>query len=183
MIARKRTKTKYKQVGTQEYINKDTGELVSLKVESTERRDFNFHKIWLAQLTDSMEGIFNQKTKVAFWILNHLNRENQLIYTQNQIASKVNVSIQTVNLTFKEMMQADLIRKANGAYIVNPDIVFKGTINAREKVWLNYVEGEAYNSAEKARDDKTRLSTLQKQIEKLKRQEETLKASIQKAAT
>ena len=182
MIARKRTKIKYKQVGTQEYINKDTGELVSLKVESTERRDFNFHKVWLNQLTDSLDGILNQKTKVAFWILN-LNRENQLVYTQNQIASNVNVSIQTVNLTVREMMKADLIRKSNGAYIVNPDIVFKGTINAREKVWLKYVEGEAYNSAEKARDDKTRLSTVQKQIEKLKRQEETLKASIQKVAT
>lgn len=183
MIARKRTKTKYKQVGTQEYINKDTGELVSLKVESTERRDFNFHKVWLNQLTDSLGGILNQKTKVAFWILNNLNRENQLVYTQNQIASNVNVSIQTVNLTLKEMMKADIIRKANGAYIVNPDVIFKGTINAREKVWLSFVEGEAYNATAKSSDDKTRLSTIQKQIEKLKRQEETLKASIQKAAT
>lgn len=137
-MAQKTTK-KVKFVGTEQFINATTGELVDMTVTSIEDRDFNFTKIWMKNFIATMDIVGNQKTRFCYWLIDHLNRDNMLIGTQRKLAEESGISLQTVNLTMKLLMDADFLRKmSSGVYIVNPDIVFKGTKNKRMNILNQY---------------------------------------------
>ena len=78
------TRKKVKVIGTETYIKQDTGEIAEMQVVKIEERDANFHKLWLESYTQSIDLIGNQKTKLAFWILDNLDSNNQLIMTQKK---------------------------------------------------------------------------------------------------
>lgn len=133
------TTKKVKLLGTQEYINADTGELVSMQVTSIEERDFNFSKVWMRSFLTSLDLVGNAKTKVAYWIIDNINRENQLTYTYRQIADSTGMSLDTVTATMKALLQADFLRRKNqGCYIVNPNVIYKGTRLGRLNVLTQY---------------------------------------------
>ena len=133
------TRKKVKVIGTQEYINKQTGEVEEMQVINIEERDANFHKLWLGHILNSINIIGNQKTRLAFWILDNLDSENQLIMTQRQIAEKTKISIQTINLTIKALIDSNFLIKINiGAYRINPDMLFKGGKTDRLNVLMKY---------------------------------------------
>ena len=115
-----------------------------------EERDFNFHKVWLQHILNSIDLIGNQKTKLAFWIIEHLNKENQLTMTQRQIAQKSGISLDTVRLTMKALLESNFLVKQNiGVYMVNPDVVFKGGKTDRLNILIQYhdVEKEGVENA------------------------------------
>ena len=43
------TRKKVKVIGTETYINQQTGELQEMQVIDIEERDANFHKLWLGK--------------------------------------------------------------------------------------------------------------------------------------
>lgn len=135
------TRKKVKVIGKETYINQNTGQIEEMQVMSIEERDANFHKIWLGHILNSIDLIGNQKTKLAFWILDNLNAENQLVMTQRQIANKSGISIQTVNRTISALLESDFLVKINGgAYRVNPNMLFKGGKNNRLNILIQYNE-------------------------------------------
>lgn len=137
----KQTSKKQKFVGSKIYIDKETGEEVPMQVSKIEDRDFNFTKVWLEHLVTSWDNIANQKLRLAFWIINNLDRENQLVMTQRKIADKSGMSLATVNKTIKSLCTGEIpfLQKINsGAYRVNPDVMFKGSHNARMGVVFDY---------------------------------------------
>ena len=139
------TRKKIKVVGTESYINRATGEIKDMQVIDIEERDFNFHKLWLQNILNSIDLIGNKKTKLAFWIIENLNKENQLIMTQRKIADATKLSLDTVRLTMKALMDSNFLLRINsGAYVVNPDVVFKGGKTDRLNVLIQYhnQEGE-----------------------------------------
>ena len=120
---------KQKYVGQTTVIDTNTGEMIPMQITQVEERDFNFHKVWLRNLIMSFEDISNQKLRLAFWIIEHLNKENQLVMTQQAIAEKSGISIGTVKETMKRLQGKGengsvpfLIRINSGAYQVNPDV-------------------------------------------------------------
>lgn len=133
------SRKKVKIVGTETYIKQDTGEITEMQIVQIEERDANFHKLWLNHILQTIDLIGNQKTKLAFWIVDHLNRENQLIMTQRKIAEETNTSIKTVNATIKALVDSNFLIKINsGAYRVNPDVLFKGGKSDRLNILLQY---------------------------------------------
>lgn len=133
------TRRKVKVIGTETYINQSTGELNQMQVIDIEERDANFHKLWLGHILQTMDLIGNQKTKLAFWILDNLNVENQLIMTYRQIVEKSGISYDTVSRTMKALIDANFLIQINrGAYRVNPDVIFKGGKTARMNVLIKY---------------------------------------------
>ncbi|CEK35788.1 Firmicute plasmid replication protein (RepL) [[Clostridium] sordellii] len=134
-----KTSKKVKVIGNQTYINRDTGEIEDFQVVNIEERDFNFHKIWLSHIINSLDLIGNQKTKLAFWILDNLDKENKLTMTYRQISEKSGISYQTVSRTMKSLIDSDFLQQINqGAYRVNPNVVFKGSRNGRLNVLYQY---------------------------------------------
>lgn len=139
------TRKKVKVIGTESYINQNTGEINEMQVIDIEERDANFHKLWLTHILTSIDLIGNQKTKLAFWILDNLNSENQLIMTQRKIAEKSGISYPTVARTLKSLIDSNFLKiQQSGVYQVNPEVLFKGGKNARMNVLLKYhnAEGE-----------------------------------------
>lgn len=137
----KTTSKKQKFVRAKGYIDAETGELVPFQEVEIEDRDFNFHKVWLQHLVDSLDDISNQKLKLAFWIIDNLNSENQLIKTQEKIAEESKMSIATVRRTMKALQESEppfLVRINSGAYQVNPDIVWKGSHKNRMGICFVY---------------------------------------------
>mgnify|MGYP000989888848 FL=1 len=139
----KTTRRKMKIVGKQTYINQETGEMNEVQVIDIEERDANFHKIWLSHILNSIDLIGNQKTKLAFWILDNINSENQLIMTQRKIAKNSGISLYTVSETLKVLMDSNFLQKINsGAYRVNPNVLWKGGKSARMNVLFKYHQNE-----------------------------------------
>lgn len=168
------TKKKVKYVGTEQYINARTGELEEMQVTSIEDRDFNFSKVWMRNFISTLDIVGNQKTKLCFWIIDHLNRDNKLIGTYRIIADESGISLDTVRVTMKILLDADFMRKQqNGVYIVNPDIVFKGSRTGRMNVLNQYSVSEHVEMT-----DEEKLANLMDSINKLLKQADTLKEKI-----
>lgn len=119
--------------------------------------------VWLQHLVNSLDSISNQKLRLAFWIIDHLDRENQLIMTQRAIADATNMSTKTVNTTLKALCEAPegspafLQRINSGAYRVNPEVIFKGSHSNRMGICYEYKET----------DTKQQDETVQELINKL----------------
>ena len=157
------TRKKVKVVGTETYINQQTGELQEMQVIDIEERDANFHKLWLGHILQSIDLIGNQKTRLAFWILDHLDSNNLLPMTQRQIANKSGISYQTVSRTLQSLIDSNFLQRINqGAYRVNPDVLFKGGKNARMNVLLQYRDGTV---EENGSNDSAAVIEMQKKEE------------------
>lgn len=171
-----KTTKKVKYVGTEQFINATTGELQEMQVTSIEDRDFNFTKIWMKNFIATMDIVGNQKTKFCYWVIDNLNRDNMLIGTQRELAKQSGISLQTVSITMKLLMDADFLRKKNsGVYIVNPDIVFKGTRQKRMNVLNMYATAQKIEMT-----DEEKLANILRSIEQLQHQAEILRKDIVK---
>ena len=170
------TTKRVKVVGTEEYINTRTGELEQMQVTSIEDRDFNFTKMWMKNFISTLDIVGNQKTRLCFWIIDHVDKENRLIGTYRTIASQSGMSLDTVRITMKLLMDADFMRKAqNGVYVINPNLVFKGTRNARMNVLNQFTSAEYVPLS-----DEERLDNLMASIAALTHRADELRKTIKR---
>lgn len=172
-----KTRKKVKVIGVEEYINPSTGEIKEMQVVSVEERDFNFTKVWMRDFLSKLDSIGNVKTHIAYWVIDHINRDNQLIYTQRQIADETGYSLKTVASTMKILQEAGLLRQRNaGCYVINPNTVFKGTQQARLNVLTEY---QALGQPEKPKPSKEeQLKNILKSIETLTKQANRLSEEL-----
>jgi len=139
------THKRQKIVGSQTFVDSITGEIVPMQIVEVEDRDFNFHKVWLQHLISSLDEITNKKMELAFWILDNLDRENKLVMTQRAIAEKSGLSLDTVSKTLKALQNGNppfLVKINSGAYMVNPDIIWKGSHQNRMGIVFNYSQSK-----------------------------------------
>jgi hypothetical protein len=140
----KKTHKKMKIIGTETYTNASTGEIKEMQVISIEDRDFNFDKIWIVHILEALDKVGNQKIKVMNTLLRLKNRDNQIIATQRDIAKESAVSLPTVSETIRLLLDVNfLVKQANGVYMINPDVIFKGNKNNRMDVLLQYKKYDA----------------------------------------
>lgn len=133
------TRRKVKVIGQQQYIDPTTGELKDFQVINIEERDANFHKFWLFNIIQSLDLIGNQKTRFAFWLIEQMDDENKVCLTLRQMAEQSHISLETVRVTVKALIESDfLVRHNIGVYKVNPNCIFKGGKEDRIRVLLDY---------------------------------------------
>lgn len=147
--SKKTVSTKTTKIGKAEYINQITGEVETFNVIEEHDQDFNFEKIWLGHLLESLEVLGNAKIKVLNYLLANKNSDNQIIATQRSIANNVGVSLPVVNETLKKLTVANAIKKvSSGVIMLNPEIVFKGKHNKRMNILLKYSKSETIENIE-----------------------------------
>ncbi len=130
-------------VGRQDYINALTGEIISCTViEKEVKNDFNFHKIWLNDLMNILDLIGGKKLEILKYLLNKMsNVDNTIIARYDDIMQDLKVSRQTVSNTLKILREANFIKKvANGVYMVNPDIIIKGSGSKKDALMVKYIK-------------------------------------------
>ena len=134
---------KQKIIGKQKYINAETGEIIETTVvEKNVEQDFGWFKVWLLDLMNVLELVGTKKMKVVNYIFENLNtQENLFIATHEEIAKKLNVSRPVVSQTFKILIETNLlVKKMNGVYMLNPDIIAKGRTAKRASLLIKYNE-------------------------------------------
>jgi len=154
------TSKKVKVVGKKEYIDVETGEVRELHEVSIEDADFNFEKVWLTHLAHAIDLISNQKIKVlvTLWKLKDYN--NKITISQTDLAKKAGVSYQTVNITIRSLVDANILQMLYpSVYRINPQVVFKGSHNQRMAVLLDYKLSETtQNNDEEVFSDPDKLT-------------------------
>lgn len=166
-------KVKTRVIGTQQYVNVNTGELREMQViESTEdNKDFNFHKLFMRDFIRAIDIVSNKKTKICYWIIDNINKDNQLLYSYRQISEITGISYSVVAKTVKALLDADFLRKHGKVLIVNPDIIFKGSAIRRANILHTYSQAER---GDEQADLQVRISNLQNTIAGLNKQLEGL---------
>lgn len=169
----KHTSKKIQYKGVQRFVNLETGEIRDMMVTDIEERDFNFSKVWMRNFIASLDLVGNQKTRLCFWIIENLNKHNQIPMNYRQIAAATDMSLDTVRKTMKILQDCDFLRRVGTVYTVNPDIVFKGNRNARLAVLQDY-HAEPIKKLTPAE----KIANFDAQIEELIRQRDKLKADL-----
>lgn len=153
----KSTRRVVKVIGKEEYVNKSTGQVEEFNVLNVEERDANFFKFWIFNIVNSLDLIGNQKIRLAFWLIENMNSENQITMTMRQMAKKSGISLDTVSRTLKALIESDFIVRVNmGVYAINPNAVFKGGKNERGNVLLKYNTAKR-DSQELTHDPKSKM--------------------------
>ena len=137
--------------GEKELVDPATGEVIKTTyIVKKYKGDFNFHKVWLADLLNVLEVVGNKKLKVIRWILSNINNKtNQIIGTHQKISEKIGVSRVVVSQTFKLLQDADfLVKEQNGVYKINPLILVQGDNKKRQSILVEYKELKDNNKDE-----------------------------------
>lgn len=123
------------------------------KVQSVRGTDKGFTKVWIMNFMHSIGLIANKKVKVAFWLIEHANKDNIIIYSQKQIwqhmqmeLSKENetIGLSTIKETMNELKKADFIRKKGKVYMLNPDVLVKTySHSARMAILTEYITSDS----------------------------------------
>jgi len=146
---------KVKIVGTQKFINAETGEevIATVEVVETDRR-FGWEAVWLNTLLETLDLISNKSFKVAKFLLEERTRgENLIIATIPEIAKKVGVSETTVKRTIKKLIEAKFIVKIQkGVYRLNPAIIWRGYEDKRQAILIKFQSEKLKEEAKKKRD-------------------------------
>lgn len=153
--ANKTSTKKLKKVSTAQYINPQTHEIETMQVmDFTIDGDFNYDKIWLAHLLDTLELLGNKKIKVICWLLEKRDKvSNLVIASQRAMAEEMGISLPTITATLKELQKANVIVKVqDGVYRLSPDVIFKGKHETRMNVLYRY-QAEANEIKEPAKVD------------------------------
>jgi hypothetical protein len=146
----KTTSKKTKIIGKETYVNQRTGEIEEHQVIQMTNTDFNFDKIWLGHILETLDMIGNQKIKVLNYFLDKKDSKNLVIATQRSMAKEINVSTWTINKTIKALKESDFITQVQrGVYRINPDKLFKGGKSSRMNVLLKYEKEKNNNEKDK----------------------------------
>lgn len=170
---------KVKYIGTQQFIDANTGEYLEFNVTNVEERDFNFKKVWMRDFLNSLDIIGNQKTKIAYWIIDNIKSDNTISFTYDELCKWTNTSIQTVSFTVNLLINANFMKKVRQAYYhINPSIIFKGDVNKR---LYNLNIYNAQPKYELTKEEK--LKNLINSIEQLTKQAKELQKELEQEKT
>lgn len=135
------TARKAKIIGTKQYIDAETGEVINCQVAEIEERDANFTKFWLGNILAAVEEVSNAKMQLIWYLLRNMDYyNNTLLKTVQEIVDDSGISKQTVIETLKILEKYDIIRRKTGVVLLNPDVMFKGGTGKRRAVLLRYIE-------------------------------------------
>lgn len=173
----KSRRKKVKVVGTEKFINQRTGEVEDMIVTEVEERDFNFTKVFMYSLLPQLEVIGNKKIAVCTWIIDHLSSDNVLIATVEQISKATGISVETVRVTLQKLIECDFLRReVKGVYVVNPEVLFKGSSHARQSALFRFsaIDNDTPSSTTKQME----LKSVEKSISALKKKATRLESTI-----
>lgn len=105
---------------------------VNVLVKEVSRSGFMI--TYLADLVAMIDTIGNKKMRVIKYILSHMDSNNKLSETTEELANHCEVSRQTVHETLKLLENANFIARKTGTIMLSPKIAHKG--NAKREHFL-----------------------------------------------
>lgn len=179
------TSRKIKTVGTETYVNVNTGELHEMNVVEVEDRDANFMKLWVSSILSAIDELSNQRMKIVFWLVNEAGKSRNVITkTTRELAEEIGVSRTTVVNTLQILESHDILRRKVGVIFMSPDVVYKGTRGGRLEVLTRYNKlGASKKETESPEDQAAKLSKRMNFLMKEMRKIEDELANLQNNTT
>lgn len=116
--------SKYKEL-----LDFETGEVIRVA------KGQNFVKMYRSNMAKMLKVIGGKKVKVIIYILNNIKlTDNTFIATQREIAKACEISTKTVNETFKGLSEEGLLKKREGAYMLSPELFYRGDENRKNHI-------------------------------------------------
>ena len=177
MVEQETTKIK---VSEKVYIDPETRELVSVKeILKTYHGQQHFWKLYMSDFLHTLGITLESKQlDVVLYILSKVKtNDNMFIGTYDHIVEKGIASRPTIAKIFKKMQAAKLlVKKHAGAYMVNPNLLMKGSPGKRQALMIEFRSAEqAITKGEKIEMQKEllqmQISKLQKQLNNLNNKE------------
>lgn len=115
--------------GYQKLIHPDTGESYSVLVTEIEiQGEKNLNKYILKQMVQSL-NLKHKRLDVANWMIDNMDDNYCLYYSQRVISMKLNCSLKTVYYTIRDLQTAKIIEKIENlgclGYKINPALICK----------------------------------------------------------
>lgn len=185
---KKSASTRRVQVGYETFMNTETGELVEMPKFVIQGGDVNFEKVWVWHLCDAYELVGNKAVLVLNYLFENRNDDNMVIASQRKIADSSKVSLTTVAKIITKLKNNDILSMPQqGVYRINPEVMWKGSHNARMQVLYEYKNEkkseEPRTRNQKMQSLKNRSDLLMREVAKIQREMQDLIASeIEEAA-
>ena len=126
-------------VATAINLIEDNGVLTESKKYSEQDIDINFHKNWINKEWEVLEPKANNYVMLWFWIKKNVNPKNILIKSYSEIEKETGLEMKKIFSFMKTFQEKNGIKKIKyGMYMLNPDISFKGSTEARKKAIDEY---------------------------------------------
>ena len=127
-----------------ELVDRETGEVIW--VDQITKRTYGTKNFWKCYLMDFLTvlGIIDSKQLDVFIYIveNTQQANNTFIGTYAKIAKDVGVCRQTIATIMKKLQENNFIKKVqNGVWLVNPNVLMKGT-DTKRQILLSYYESE-----------------------------------------
>ena len=102
--------------------------------------DYNFHKVWLADILSVFDAFGTARIKVLTYLLKIMRTEDNTISgSYREFSKDSGISYPVVAVTLKELIEANVIKKIRtGTYQFNPDLIIKGNTDKRRNLLIRY---------------------------------------------
>lgn len=145
-------------VGTKVYYDQVTGKPKEFQLNEKEIRDYNFYKYWPENLADFKRVATLKERDFFDWLVQHANSGNLVLGTYGSIAKDIKHSTRFVEKAIHKLMNTNVIVKVqNGAYLLNPNVIFKGTTSRRKYVAKRY---EDFRNQQRIHEEKRATKQL-----------------------
>lgn len=136
----------FNQVVVKEYVDKDTGEILSYESEKTFTQKIEKDKFYITYI-DFIAPFFKLKSAKAkdllIWMCNNaeFNSGRVLMPTEirDQISKELDMSANGITNNLKSLKDLNLISGERGVFTINPQVFWKGDEKAR-KAFMNEQE-------------------------------------------
>jgi len=148
----------------------------------TSSMDKNFYKIYFPYFSRYLDGIINQKMKLALWLIRNMSIANELKYSYREISRLSGISYQTVAETMKTLIESDFIRRNNKkTLMVNPRAVFRGRIDKKMSALNVYDRLDKSGASKNKQKSGTSIAdekVLSKELRELEKKKQRLQNEI-----
>jgi DNA-binding transcriptional regulator YhcF (GntR family) len=133
------TTKKITVIGTEQYINAATGLIEDFNVIKSQDSDFDFDKLWTAQILLACDEFGNQKLKLLMHLIKIRERANNtVIRTIVELANETDMNKNTVLITLKLLEKHKIITRKSGVVFISPNVIFRGSHSNRMRVLIDY---------------------------------------------
>lgn len=121
-----------------EELDIDSGEILSTEQPNAEEgSDNGWFKLFEEGLK-ALSDIGNANVRLYVYMIRNMNSANIISRTQEQMSKETGLSSKYISKRLSEMDTEGLLVVGRNHYMVNPDVIFKGTPAKRSKAVFNY---------------------------------------------
>ena len=136
--------TKFKQSTVREYVDVNTGEVITQEVSKTFTTKIKSDKFFMT-FVDFLSPFFNLKSdnarKILVWMCEHAEFNTGKVHLTSsarlQMAEEIDICPNTITNNLKKLKDAKLISGEKGEFQITPVIFWKGSIDKRAELLEN----------------------------------------------